>query len=56
MQVRAEAFYAGDSKHDRTMAILMHGDAAFSGQVRRGRGEGGRGKGGERERDGRNQL
>ncbi|KAF8371141.1 ogdh-1 [Pristionchus pacificus] len=31
-KVRAEAFYAGDNKHDRTMAILMHGDAAFSGQ------------------------
>ncbi|EPB77278.1 oxoglutarate dehydrogenase (succinyl-transferring), E1 component [Ancylostoma ceylanicum] len=31
-KVRAEAFYAGDSKCDRTMAILMHGDAAFSGQ------------------------
>ncbi|KAK6046030.1 putative oxoglutarate dehydrogenase, E1 component [Cooperia oncophora] len=31
-EVRAEAFYAGDEKCDRTMAILMHGDAAFSGQ------------------------
>ncbi|KAK6029225.1 putative oxoglutarate dehydrogenase, E1 component [Ostertagia ostertagi] len=31
-KVRAEAFYAGDEKCDRTMAILMHGDAAFSGQ------------------------
>ncbi|ETN77778.1 oxoglutarate dehydrogenase (succinyl-transferring), E1 component [Necator americanus] len=31
-KVRAEAFYAGDTKCDRTMAILMHGDAAFSGQ------------------------
>ncbi|KJH49248.1 oxoglutarate dehydrogenase (succinyl-transferring), E1 component [Dictyocaulus viviparus] len=31
-KVRAEAFYAGDKNCDRTMAILMHGDAAFSGQ------------------------
>ncbi|KAK5980742.1 Oxoglutarate dehydrogenase, partial [Trichostrongylus colubriformis] len=31
-KVRAEAFYAGDDKCERTMAILMHGDAAFSGQ------------------------
>ncbi|PIO56389.1 hypothetical protein TELCIR_22212, partial [Teladorsagia circumcincta] len=31
-KVRAEAFYAGDEKCDRSMAILMHGDAAFSGQ------------------------
>ncbi|WKY03571.1 hypothetical protein Q1695_004935 [Nippostrongylus brasiliensis] len=31
-KVRAEAFYAADEKCDRTMAILMHGDAAFSGQ------------------------
>ena len=32
LQVRAEAFYAGDTKCERTMAILMHGDAAFAGQ------------------------
>ncbi|UMM29537.1 hypothetical protein L5515_011846 [Caenorhabditis briggsae] len=31
-KVRAEAFYAGDEKCDRTMAILLHGDAAFAGQ------------------------
>ncbi|CAI4227877.1 unnamed protein product [Auanema sp. JU1783] len=31
-KVRAEAFYAGDKKCDRSMAILLHGDAAFSGQ------------------------
>ncbi|PAV80648.1 hypothetical protein WR25_22871 isoform B [Diploscapter pachys] len=31
-KVRAEAFYAGDKKCDRAMAILLHGDAAFAGQ------------------------
>ncbi|KAJ1365206.1 2-oxoglutarate dehydrogenase, mitochondrial [Parelaphostrongylus tenuis] len=31
-KVRAESFYAGDKKCDRTLAILLHGDAAFSGQ------------------------
>lgn len=31
-KVRAEAFYGGDVNGDRSMAILMHGDAAFSGQ------------------------
>ncbi|XGW31974.1 hypothetical protein V3C99_010277 [Haemonchus contortus] len=31
-KVRAEAYYAGDEKGDHKMAILMHGDAAFSGQ------------------------
>lgn len=34
-KVRAEAFYASDKKCDRAMAILLHGDAAFAGQVRR---------------------
>ncbi|VDN02539.1 unnamed protein product [Thelazia callipaeda] len=31
-KVRAESFYTGDKDGDRSMAILMHGDAAFSGQ------------------------
>ncbi len=31
-KVRAESFYNGDKNGDRTMAILLHGDAAFSGQ------------------------
>lgn len=31
-KVRAETFYNGDTKGDRTMALYMHGDAAFSGQ------------------------
>lgn len=31
-KVRAEAFYSGDHKCDRTMAIMLHGDAAFAGQ------------------------
>lgn len=31
-KVRAESFYSGDESGDRTMAILLHGDAAFSGQ------------------------
>ncbi|EFO25963.2 oxoglutarate dehydrogenase [Loa loa] len=31
-KVRAESFYNGDENGDRTMAILLHGDAAFSGQ------------------------
>lgn len=31
-KVRAESFYRGDKNGDRSMAILMHGDAAFSGQ------------------------
>lgn len=31
-KVRAESFYGGDKNGDRSMAILMHGDAAFSGQ------------------------
>lgn len=31
-KVRAEAFYSNDRKCDHIMAILMHGDAAFSGQ------------------------
>ncbi|MFH4976461.1 hypothetical protein AB6A40_003170 [Gnathostoma spinigerum] len=31
-KVRAEAFYHGDEKGDRSMAILLHGDAAFCGQ------------------------
>ncbi|CAJ0587449.1 unnamed protein product, partial [Mesorhabditis spiculigera] len=31
-KVRAEAFYSGDHNCDRTMAIMLHGDAAFAGQ------------------------
>uniref|UniRef100_A0AAF5PIJ3 2-oxoglutarate dehydrogenase, mitochondrial n=3 Tax=Wuchereria bancrofti TaxID=6293 RepID=A0AAF5PIJ3_WUCBA len=31
-KVRAESFYNGDENGDHTMAILLHGDAAFSGQ------------------------
>ncbi|CAJ0935954.1 unnamed protein product, partial [Mesorhabditis belari] len=31
-KVRAEAFYSGDHKCDRAMAIMLHGDAAFAGQ------------------------
>uniref|UniRef100_A0A158R4I5 2-oxoglutarate dehydrogenase, mitochondrial n=1 Tax=Syphacia muris TaxID=451379 RepID=A0A158R4I5_9BILA len=31
-KVRAETFYNGDPHGDCSMAILMHGDAAFSGQ------------------------
>lgn len=31
-KVRAEAFYSADLNCDRHMAIVLHGDAAFSGQ------------------------
>ncbi len=31
-KVRAEAFYRGDTRCDRALAIVLHGDAAFSGQ------------------------
>jgi len=31
-KLRAEAFYSGDTKCDRHLAIMLHGDAAFSGQ------------------------
>uniref|UniRef100_A0A0N5B9H5 2-oxoglutarate dehydrogenase, mitochondrial n=1 Tax=Strongyloides papillosus TaxID=174720 RepID=A0A0N5B9H5_STREA len=31
-KVRAEAFYSGDEKCDHNLAIMLHGDAAFSGQ------------------------
>uniref|UniRef100_A0A7E4USU5 2-oxoglutarate dehydrogenase, mitochondrial n=1 Tax=Panagrellus redivivus TaxID=6233 RepID=A0A7E4USU5_PANRE len=31
-KVRAEAFYSGDHSCDRHLAIMLHGDAAFSGQ------------------------
>uniref|UniRef100_A0A1I8A9N6 oxoglutarate dehydrogenase (succinyl-transferring) n=1 Tax=Steinernema glaseri TaxID=37863 RepID=A0A1I8A9N6_9BILA len=31
-KVRAEAFYGNDTRCDRSLAIVMHGDAAFSGQ------------------------
>uniref|UniRef100_A0A914ZWH0 2-oxoglutarate dehydrogenase, mitochondrial n=1 Tax=Parascaris univalens TaxID=6257 RepID=A0A914ZWH0_PARUN len=31
-KVRAELFYGGDVKADRTMAIMMHGDAALCGE------------------------
>lgn len=31
-KVRAEAFYSNDLKCDRHLALMLHGDAAFSGQ------------------------
>ncbi|VDK27511.1 unnamed protein product [Gongylonema pulchrum] len=31
-KVRAESFYGGDKNGDRSMALLLHGDAAFCGQ------------------------
>ncbi|XP_055333582.1 LOW QUALITY PROTEIN: 2-oxoglutarate dehydrogenase complex component E1-like [Paramacrobiotus metropolitanus] len=31
-KVRAEQFYRGDVEGDKVMSIIMHGDAAFSGQ------------------------
>jgi 2-oxoglutarate dehydrogenase E1 component len=31
-KVRAEAFYRGDRNGERSMSILLHGDAAFCGQ------------------------
>jgi 2-oxoglutarate dehydrogenase E1 component len=33
-KVRAEQFYRGDQEGKKVMSILLHGDAAFSGQVR----------------------
>ncbi len=32
-KVRAEQFYRGDREGKKVMSILLHGDAAFSGQV-----------------------
>jgi hypothetical protein len=32
-KVRAEQFYRGDQEGKKVMSILLHGDAAFSGQV-----------------------
>jgi len=32
-KVRAEQFYRGDGEGKKVMSILLHGDAAFSGQV-----------------------
>eukprot|EP00966_Prymnesium_polylepis_P210339 4870923-Prymnesium_polylepis.1 len=31
-KVRAKQHYMGDHSRDKCMAILLHGDAAFSGQ------------------------
>lgn len=31
-KIRAEAFYSGDKHCDRHLAVILHGDAAFSGQ------------------------
>lgn len=31
-KLRSEAFYSNDMKCDRHMALLLHGDASFSGQ------------------------
>jgi 2-oxoglutarate dehydrogenase complex dehydrogenase (E1) component-like enzyme len=31
-KIRAEAFYGGDIHGERSLSILMHGDAAFCGQ------------------------
>lgn len=33
-KVRAEQFYRGDQEGKKVMSILLHGDAAFSGQVK----------------------
>ena len=32
-KTRAEQFFRGDKEGKKVMSILMHGDAAFSGQV-----------------------
>ena len=32
-KTKAEQFYRGDVDGQKVMSILMHGDAAFSGQV-----------------------
>ena len=32
-KVKAEQFYRGDQEGKKVMSILLHGDAAFSGQV-----------------------
>uniref|UniRef100_A0AC34GK09 Dehydrogenase E1 component domain-containing protein n=1 Tax=Panagrolaimus sp. ES5 TaxID=591445 RepID=A0AC34GK09_9BILA len=31
-KVHAEAFYGGDTNGDRTLGVMLHGDAAFAGQ------------------------
>lgn len=31
-KTRAKQHYSGDHTRDRSMAVLLHGDAAFSGQ------------------------
>ena len=31
-KVRAEAFYSADTNCDRNLALILHGDSAFSGQ------------------------
>jgi len=31
-RVRAEQFYMGDTNGEKVMSMLLHGDAAFSGQ------------------------
>ena len=32
-KTRAEQFFCGDEEGKKVMSILMHGDAAFAGQV-----------------------
>jgi len=32
-KTRAEQYYRGDKNGDKVMSILLHGDAAFAGQV-----------------------
>ena len=34
LQVRAEQFYRGDTEGKKAMGMILHGDAAFAGQVR----------------------
>ena len=36
LQVRAEQFYRGDTEGKKAMGMILHGDAAFAGQVRQG--------------------
>ena len=38
LQVRAEQFYRGDTEGKKAMGMILHGDAAFAGQVRHGAG------------------
>ena len=33
-KTRAKQHYSGDTNGEKSMSILLHGDAAFSGQVR----------------------